>query len=293
VLAAALTPFDAAGEPDASMLIEHCRALLDEGCDGLVILGTTGEANSLTVKQRERLAERLIAGGIEPRRLVVGTGCSATGDTVRLSKHALSLGICRLLQLPPFYYKGVSDDGLFQAFARCIERIGDQRARIILYLIPQLSGVELSADLIERLHAAFGATIAGCKDSAGDWAQTEALCRRLAAKLDIFVGSERWLREALAAGAVGCVSATANVNAAAIAALYRRLTREADAADRSVIAVRTVFDAFPMIAALKEFVARRSGDARWRSLLPPLSPLDPDQANRLVEELARAGASFV
>ena len=183
VYAAVLTPFDDSGAPDAGALALHCRWLLARGCDGLSVLGTTGEGNSLTVDERIALLERLTADGIPAQVLLPGTGCTAIPDTVRLTERAVQLGAPGVLMLPPFYYKSVSDDGLFAAFAEVIERVADSRLRIYLYNFPQMTGLSFSMALIERLLTDYPATIVGMKDSSGDFANMPAPPRRLPASM--------------------------------------------------------------------------------------------------------------
>jgi len=291
VIAAALTPMRDDLAADADLLAEHCRLLLNAGCSGIVVLGTTGEANSFTLDERERILARLPDSGIAPAALMVGTGCCAVSDAARLTKHALSLGVERVLLLPPFYYRGVSDDGLFAALAQTIEAVADPRLRVYLYQIPQNTGVEFSVELIERLLRAYPGVIAGIKDSCGEWPATQALCARFGERLDVLVGSERFLLRALGAGAAGCVTASANVNATAIAKLYAaRGDPAAPELQSSVTAWRSAIETFPLIAALKEIVARRSGIERWRNVRPPLCPLPARVAQALDRRLQQAQA---
>ncbi|HXW52456.1 MAG TPA: dihydrodipicolinate synthase family protein [Candidatus Acidoferrales bacterium] len=291
VLAATLTPLGADGVPDAAMLAEHCRGLLAQGCTSIVLLGTTGEANSFTVAERRSTLESLLDAGFASDDLIVGTGCCAAGDTLALTRHALSVGVARVLVLPPFYYKKVTDEGVFAAYARVLESIADDRLRVYMYLIPQLSGVEIGAEFIARLLDAFPQQIAGLKDSSGDWAGTEKLCRQLGGRLDVLVGSESFLLRALEAGASGCVSATANVNAADIARLYARRTDRSASLEQRVNATRAAFERYPMVAALKAFMAARTGNALWNNVRSPLEPLKPEEGRELmaaVAQLARA-----
>lgn len=285
VLAATLTPLHPNGMPDIALLVDHCRGLLATGCTSIVLLGTTGEANSFTVAERQSIAEGM-RGGIPADKLIVGTGCCASGDTIALTRHALSLGITRALVLPPFYYKKVSDDGIFDAFASAIEGVGDQRLRIYLYLIPQFSGIEMSVGLIERLYRAFPNQIAGLKDSSGQWAATQTLCRALGDRMDVLVGSETFLRRALVEGGSGCVSATANVNAARIAELFaQRSSPAATGLEQRVDATRATFEKYPMVAALKAYLAATSGNETWRNVRPPLRPLTNDETQGLMSLL--------
>lgn len=164
VFSAALTPLDAELAPDHARFVAHCRYLLDEGCDAIAMLGTTGEANSFSVSERTALLEAVIAGGIRPNQLLPGTGVAAFTDTIALTRHALSVGVDTVVMLPPFYYKNVSDDGVYAAYSEIMQRIGDKRLRIVLYHIPQMSMQPISHALIERLRKAYPSTISGIKD---------------------------------------------------------------------------------------------------------------------------------
>lgn len=288
VLAASLTPMMSDGAAHLDLLAEHCRSLLDLGCSSIVLLGTTGEANSFTILERRTILEGLLNRGIGADRLVVGTGCCAVGDTVSLTKHALARGVHRVLMLPPFYYKPASDDGLFAAFAQTIEAIADDRLRIYLYLIPQLSGVALSPDLVGRLVEAYPLQIAGLKDSSGNWQQTQVLCERFGERIDVLPGSEAFLLRGLAAGASGCISATANVNAKRIVELYKsREAQHASELQTSVNAVRAEFEKYPVIPALKAYLASHSGDSTWSNVRAPLVPLDSAERAHLDSALAK------
>ncbi len=282
ILAAALTPIRDDGSADATLLAAHCSSLFDEGCSGVVLLGTTGEANSFTTAERQALLEGVLRAGVPAAALIVGTGCCAIGDTVALTRHALSAGVSRALVLPPFYYKKASDDGLFAAYAQVIERVADDRLRVYVYRIPQMTGIDISLELLERLYGAFPEVLAGIKDSSGDWATTEALCRRLGSKIDVLVGNETLLVRGLAAGAAGCVTATANVNARAIAELLRKRSHaEAATLEREVKAYRAAFEAFGIIPAMKAYLARTTGVAWRRNVRPPLVALTDAQVAEL------------
>jgi 4-hydroxy-tetrahydrodipicolinate synthase len=269
VLAPVLTPFDANLEVDAPRFLRHCRLLLDEGCSALAIFGTTSEANSLSVEERERLLDLLLEGGIPPERLVPGTGCCALSDTVRLTRKAAACA--GVLMLPPFYYKGISEEGLFRSYAQVIERV--PAARVYLYHIPQMSQVGIPLGVIQRLRSAFPDNVCGIKDSSGDFRNTEAVLRGVPG-FEVFVGSEKFLLANLRAGGAGCITATANVNAPAIARAFRERTEEAQ---RAIDLVRAAYEKLPLIPALKETLARRTGDASWRIVRPPLVELSEEQ----------------
>jgi 4-hydroxy-tetrahydrodipicolinate synthase len=280
VVCATLTPLDDNLEPSIPLLVQHCRNLLTAGCSSILLLGTTGEANSFTVEERKVILEAVVGGGIPASRLLVGTGCCALGDSVTLSRHALAVGVERIVVLPPFYYKTVRDQGIVRAYGQIIETISDGRFRLYLYNIPQITGVEIGPPVIEPLAERYPEIVAGVKDSSGAWPATELLCSRFGATMDVLVGSERHLRIGIAAGASGCVTATANALAGSICDFAARLDDpDADAMQERVSARRSIFERYPTIAALKAFEARRSGDARWRNVRPPLTALDgPDEA---------------
>ena len=185
------------------------------------MFGTNSEANSISVDERIELLERLVDAGVDPARMMPGTGCCAFPDTVRLTAHAVKLGCAGVLMLPPFYYKGVSDEGLFRSYAEVIERVGDARLAIYVYHIPPVSQVPITLGLIERLLERYPQAIAGVKDSSGDWNNTKAMLDRFApGGFDVFAGSETFLLANLRNGGKGCISATANANPAAIHGLY-------------------------------------------------------------------------
>lgn len=292
VLAAVLTPLDEALEVDLPTYLAHCRRLLQHGCDGLAVLGTTGEANSFGFGERLRILDALAEGGIAPRRLIPGTGCCAIPDTVALTRRCVEMGTAGVLMLPPFYYKPVSDDGLFAAYSEVIQRVGDARLRIYLYHIPQNTGVTLTLNLIEKLVAAYPDTVVGIKDSAGDFANMAAVCKAVPG-FRVFSGSDTYLLPLLRAGGAGAITACNNVASALSARIFA--AREAAAAEMlqdELSAVREAIQGAPLIPALKEIMARGSGHGGWRRLRPPLTPLATDQAAALFERLDALGFSL-
>ncbi len=262
-----LTPLDDALRPDIRKLNAHLAWLVEQGCRGVVLFGTTGEANSFTVAERQDVLERVVDAGFSADRLIVGTGCCSAGDTVALTKHAVEAGCTRVLVLPPFYYKGVTEQGTIDAYAREIDAVADDRLRFFFYRIPQLSGVDITAGVIEALAERFGPLIAGLKDSSGDWSSMEALCRRFGSRLDVLVGSERFLADGMRAGACGCITATANVHPRLICDLF---DAPSDALQAEATAAREPFERGATIAMLKAATARRLHDPRWAFVRPPL-----------------------
>jgi len=290
VLSPVVTPFDADLRPDAARLVRHCRWLLDNDV-GLAVFGTNSEANSLSTGEKLELLERLVEAGVPPARMMPGTGCCALTDTVALTRKAVELGCGGVLMLPPFYYKGVSEEGLYRSYAEVIQRVGDSRLRIYLYHIPPVAQVPIPLALIERLLGDFPGTIAGVKDSSGDWANTEAMLERFQPRgFDVFAGAETFLLATLRGGGAGCISATANVNPAAIAKLARSWQEDdAEARQAALDEVRKVFQGYVMIPALKAAIAGYSGDAEWLRVRPPLVELAPAQREALLARLREAG----
>lgn len=293
VLAPVVTPFNPGLHPDADRLIGHCRWLLANGV-GLALFGTNSEANSLSVDEKVELLERAVDAGLPPARMMPGTGCCALSDSLRLTKKAVELGCGGVLMLPPFYYKGVSDEGLYRNYAEIIERVGDARLRIYLYHIPQIAQVPITLALIERLLKDYPDSIAGVKDSSGDWSNTGAMLKQFQPEgFDVFAGSESFLLPVLRAGGVGCISATANVNPGPISRLAGSWQQgDAEEQQANLDKIRLIFQDYVMIPALKAAIAHHAGDPAWLTLRPPLVELSAGEIETLAERLAAAGFSM-
>jgi len=290
VLAPVVTPFTADRAPDAARFVRHCRWLVDCGV-GLAVFGTNSEANSMSVGEKIGLLDALAKARLPAHRMMPGTGCCAFTDSVELTRHAVELGCAGVLMLPPFYYKGVPDEGLFRNYAEVIERVGDQRLRIYLYHIPPVSQTPISLRLIERLVDAYPGAIAGIKDSSGDWNNTRAMLERFQPRgFDVFAGSETFLLATLRGGGAGCITATGNVNPRPIARLAASWgDSDADEQQAALDRVRAAFQNFPMIPALKRAIAHNSGDPGWVTVRPPLVELTDAQAGLLMQALEAAG----
>jgi 4-hydroxy-tetrahydrodipicolinate synthase len=291
VLAPAITPFRRDLSPDAERFARHARWLLASGCSGLAVFGTNSEANSLSADERMALLEFLGKNGVSAAALMPGTGCCALTDSVRLTSHAVKLGCAGVLMLPPFYYKGVPEEGLFRNYSEVIQRVGDAHLRLYLYHIPPVAQVPISVPLLERLFKAYPETIAGIKDSSGDWRNTEAVLDAFkGTSFDVFVGSEVFLLANMRRGGVGCISATANVNPGAINRLFERWREpEADRMQQDVSATRAVVEKYSMIPALKAITAHFGKDPDWVTVRPPLVELSADQGQSLAAELTSKG----
>jgi len=289
VLVPALTPFQADLAVDGERFAAHCRWLLAEGADGLAVFGTTSEANSLDTGERRQLLERLIDGGISPGVLMPGTGCCALPDTVALTRHAVEQGCFGVLMLPPFYYKGVSDDGVFASIAEVIERVGDRRLRVYLYHIPPMASVGFSFDVIGRLLKAYPGIVVGLKDSSGDWNNTRGLLEAFPG-FEVFPGSETYLLDALRLGGAGCISATANVNVAAMHHLLQVWrTPAADRLQQELAGVRAAIQKFPMVPANKAILAELRQAPAWNVVRPPLRMLGDEARHALMTSLTALG----
>jgi len=292
VLVPVLTPFTPSGEPDAGRFVSFCRWLLDQGAGGLAIFGTTSEANSMSPAERMDLLDRLIEAGIPAAKLMPGTGACAITDATSLVRHAVDHGCGGVLMLPPFYYKGVSDDGIFAFIASVIDKVGSRALRLFLYHIPPMAVVGFSLDLVGRLIAAYPQTVVGLKDSSGDWSNTAALLERFPG-FAVFPGSEVFLLDGLRKGAVGCITASGNVNVPGIKKVYDNWRDpQAEASQAEITTLRKALQAYPMVPALKRIVAHHHNDPNWAAVRPPLVPLDRAQSTALIADLGKLGFSL-
>lgn len=283
---AMLTPLAPAGGIDQRRLAIHAKQLLARGVAGLAPFGTTGEGQSLSLAERRAGLDALLAAGIAAARVLPGTGCASLAETIELTRHAVSSGCVGALVLPPFFWKEPADDGLFAWYARLVEGVADPRLRIMLYHLPQVSAVPLSADLVARLATAFPGVVVGIKDSGGQWENTQALLTRVP-QLAVVSGHEPHLPRLMRAGGAGTICGVANVYPDLVRAL---LSPEVTAADEARIAtfIEILFSV-PFLAALKSIVADRSGDESWRSLCPPQVPLSGAQLEALRSALRTGG----
>ena len=294
VLAPVVTPFKADLSPDRQRFIAHCKWLLSQNC-GLAVFGTNSEANSLSLEERAMLLDELVAAGVDPSRMMPGTGCCSITETVALTAHAVKYGCAGVLMLPPFYYKNISEEGLYRYFSEVVQRVGDTRLKIYLYHIPPVAIVGVTPKLVERLLKAYPNAIAGMKDSSGDWNNTKTFLDAFAKSgFDVFVGSDSFLLANMRNGGVGTISATANVNPAAIYKLYTEwhTADDADQQQSKLNAVREVFSSrkFPsMIAALKQAIAIYGNDPEWARVRPPLVDLTIEQGELLAADLKTIG----
>lgn len=290
VLAPVVTPFHADGSVHFERLLAQCHWLCRHGV-GLAVLGTNSEANSLSLEERLQMLDFLVNEGIDPKAMMPGTGACDLPSAIALTRRAVELGCAGVLTLPPFYYKGVSDEGLFRYYAGIIEAVDHPDLRLYLYHIPQVSGVPISLELIDRLLATYPGRVAGIKDSSGDWSNTEAMLSRFGERnFDVFPGSEEFLLRGLRAGGAGCISATANVNPGPMYELFTHYEDHgADKQQEALNKVRGVFQGYVMIAAMKEAIAHWRKEPDWRHVRPPLMGLTVEQSTELFEQLQAIG----
>jgi 4-hydroxy-tetrahydrodipicolinate synthase len=267
VIAAVATPIGDDGGPDTGRAVKLGRFLLDNGCNGLNVLGTTGEATSFSLDERKSVMTAYKTAGLPLDRLMVGTGAASVADAVALTKHAATLGFAGALVLPPFYYKGVPDDGLVNYLDTIIQATVSQPIPIYLYHFPALSGLPWHIELVKRLRDTYGARIAGLKDSSGDMAYARAAAG-IAADFDVFPSTEACLLEAREGIFAGCISATANVNADLCSDAWRAGNK---ASHEAAVAIRKLFDGKALVSGIKSLLSYIHGDPALARVRPPLT----------------------
>ena len=287
LIAPILSPFNDDLSFDQNTYNELAKNLLGSGCSGLAPFGTTGEALSISAEERKQALDGLIASGIDPSVLIPGTGLCNLPESVALSQQAVDLGCEGVMVLPPFYFKGVSDDGLFSYYEEFIARVNRDTLRIYLYHIPQVSGVGLSMELVNALKEKYPSIVVGIKDSSGDWENTRNLL-----SLDNFIvypGSELPLIDAMKLGAPGCISATANLNSRPIAEVIdcceHKNWDKAIALHNPVAQTRIVFQDYAPIPAQKALLAQMTNQESWRNVRPPLIALTEEKTRQLQDAL--------
>lgn len=292
IYAAVVTPTDAEGVIQVEPYIRHAKWLIDQGCHGLGVFGTTSETNCFSVIERQDALSAYIAGGLDPNSMIVGVGCCAGADSVAVTKHALSSGVSRVLLMPPFFYKNNSDEGLFRAIAEVIDRVASDTMELYLYHFPQMSGVPVTKGVIDRLLKSYPDTVKGLKDSSGDWEHTSDLIRSYPG-FAVFSGADNHLLDNLKTGGAGTISAAANLNCSANRRVFDAFEQgDASAADAgmpAVASVRQTLSSVPLIPAIKSRLARNWPSEPWSHVRPPLMPLDAAAAAALDTQLKQAG----
>ncbi len=292
IFAAVVTPVDNTGAISIERYCRHARWLLRQGCAGLGVFGTTSEANSFAVPERQAALDAFIAAGLPAAKMILGVGTCSRHDTVALARHALDNGVTELLMMPPWFYKNNTDEGLFRAFAEVIDSLADPRLELYLYHFPQVSGVPVTKGLIERLLEHYPGTLKGLKDSSGDWVHTKDLILSFP-DLAIYSGNDGHLLQNLETGGAGTISAAANLAAEHSAEVFKAFTNGDRAAAENgmpiVAEVRRCLAEHPLIPAIKHVIAAGQHDEVWSTVRPPLVPLDPAGGEALITALDAAG----
>jgi 4-hydroxy-tetrahydrodipicolinate synthase len=286
VIAAVATPLSDSLTIDHNRLVSHCRWLLGQGgCDGINLLGTTGEATSFSAAARIDAMQAIARSGLPLDRFMVGTGAAALEDAVRLTAEAKALGFAGALLLPPFYYKGIAADGLIAYVDAVIERVGRGGLQLYLYHFPQNSGVPYDIDVVARLREVYPDVILGLKDSSGDLEYAAALTRKLEG-FAVFPSAEGSLGRAKELGFAGCISATANVTGPFAQRVWSGTEAAANEGLVQAVEIRAAIAQFPLVAAVKASLALLTREPNWRKVMPPLSPLSDDQLGALKRALS-------
>jgi len=291
VLAAVPTPFNENFQPDLDLFLEHCNWAVDSGCDGLNVLGSTGEANSQTTSARADIMRAVAASSLNRAALMVGTGTPSLHETIELTRLAADLGFDAALVLPPYYYAPVSDDGLFEYFSALVGAIGNTDTGIYLYNFPQMTGLRFTPELVARLIEAFPARVRGMKDSSGDMDYTNQMATTFAGQFDVFPGSEAPLADAGEFGYAGCISASVNATVAQAAKIWRQRDAVTDAEIEELRGLRSTIASVPIVAAVKALTAARTRRSEWLRLLPPLSLLTAEQQTAIAGVVDALGFS--
>jgi 4-hydroxy-tetrahydrodipicolinate synthase len=265
---ATVTPIDADGAVDDGALSEHLGWMMAGGIDGIALFGTCGEGPSFSAAARLAATERLLRAGFDPGRLILGIGSASIPEMAGLARAAGELGLAAVLATPPFFYREVEEEGVYQAYARLIEMSGAAAPPLLLYHIPSVAGIALSPALVARLLTDFPERIRGVKDSGADWAATEALLARVPGP-SVLVGAEVHILDAVGQGARGTICGLANVAPRLIA----RLVAGEPGARADVETLAAWFEGRPFFSTVKALTARRTGHGDWRMLMPPLLPL--------------------
>jgi 4-hydroxy-tetrahydrodipicolinate synthase len=287
VYAPVLTPFNADLAVDTARFLGHCRWVVEQGA-GLAIFGTNSEAASLSLVEKRRLLDEVVASGIPGSALMPGTGANSLEETVELSRAAVDAGAPAVLVLPPFFFKPATTEGLIRHYGRLIEAVGSDRLSVVLYHIPQFTGVPITVELIDGLRRRYP-NVVGIKDSSGD---RDNLARYLEVGdgFKVFPASEILLGETITKGSVGCISATANVNAKGMVGAVKNASKlGTEVAFADATKVRTLFQQFPMIQAMKSLIARELGAAEWRRVRAPLVELDAQSEQKFLAAVDELG----
>ncbi len=291
VYTASLTPLTASFEPNLPALVRHAQWLLESGSDGVALLGSTGEANSLTLEQRLSIIEQT-ARELPPDRLMLGTGSCALQDSVRLTKASVDAGVFSVLVIPPFYYKPQSDESVLRFYSELISSVDEPRLRIIFYNFPKLSGYNFSVKILQELKQRFGDIAAGIKDSSGEWKNMLGIVQNIPDFM-VYTGTEALLLDILKKGGAGCITATANLIAPECQRVYQawknNKQKVAEQAQMNLTDLRKSLENYPLVSELKSLFAAHTNAEEWENMLPPFAPLLDKQVEELTEQIKGLG----
>ena len=291
IYTASLTPLFDSFEPNIPALIRHAQWLLEEGSDGVALLGSTGESNSMTVEQRQSIIEQS-ALELPPDRLMMGTGSCALQDAVRLTQASVNAGVLSVLVLPPFYYKPQSEESVLSFFSLLVEAVDNPNLRIIFYNFPKLSGYNFSIKILQELKLRFGEIAAGIKDSSGDWNNMLGVVQNVPG-LMVYTGTETLLLDILREGGAGSITATANLIVPECQHVFQAWkngrSEAADQAQKHLTALRIAFESYSFVSEMKSLLAAQTNSEEWNHMLPPFAPLPDEQVEELTEQIKVLG----
>ena len=294
IYAASLTPFNASYEPEISMLINHVQWLLLNGADGVALLGSTGEANSMTLKQRQTIIEHS-AKNLPVDQLLIGTGSCAIHDAIKLTKISIDAGIYSVLILPPFYYKPQSEESIIRFYSELISAVNDSRLRIIIYNFPKFTGYNFDHNVIGKMKQRFGEIAAGIKDSSGNWENMSGVVQNVSDFM-FYSGTEIYLLETLLNGGAGCITATSNLIATECQQVFQAWKNEqledAKQKQNKLTSLRKAFESYPFVSGLKSIFADQKDSNEWGNMMPPFDGLMKGQLNELKEKIQDLGVNI-
>jgi len=291
IYAASITPFTASYEPEIPALVAHVQWLLENDADGVALLGSTGEANSMTLEQRQAIIEQSTRN-LPSDRLLIGTGSCALQDVIRLTKVSIDAGVYAVLVLPPFYYKPQSEESIIRFYSELIASVNDSRLRIIFYNFPKFTGYNFDQNVIGKMKHRFGEIAAGIKDSSGNWENMSGVAQNVSDFM-VYSGTETFLLETLLNGGAGCITATANLIATECQQVFQAWKNEhledAKQKQNKLTSLRKAFESYPFVSGLKSIFADKKDSNEWKHMIPPFDLLMKDQLDELKENIKDLG----
>jgi len=294
IYTASLTPLTSSYEPNLPALVSHVEQLFESGSDGVAILGSTGEANSLTIEQRLDIIS-YCGRTLAPERLMMGTGSCALQDAIRLTQASIEAGVFSVLVIPPFYYKPQSDESVIRYYSELISSVDDSRLRIIFYNFPKLSGYNFSTEILQEFKERFGDIAAGIKDSSGNWENMLSITKNVP-NFMVYSGTETLLLNILREGGAGCITASANLLAPECQLVYQAWRNDqqntAEQIQKELTVLRKALESYQFVSELKGLMALHTGSEHWQEMLPPFIPLLPSQVRELSEKINDLGLNL-